>query len=323
MHKYKKLGFLLLIFGVIFYGCDAGNTDVIQEGEYYLYYTNKEGTELTTMTFTPESQETLEVAKEMLSRLSSNTSDITKVKTIPTGVAVEEINIADNIASITFSSEFLELDAIDNIISRSSVVLTLTQLSDIQYVRMYAGGEELKDQSGNSIGAMQAGDFINATADIVNLYTKTDITLYFTNEKGDMLKPYTYESVISNKMSVEKYIVEQLINGPTEAGYGRVISDKVELIGVTTKDDICYVNLGTNFLEESMDIKSEITIYSIVNSLSELSYINKVQIMVNGETDKSYHSSISLSEALFRNLDYIEEFSDETTISIIEEMIID
>jgi len=42
-------------------------------------------------------------------------------------------------------------------------------------------------------------------------------------------------------------------------------------------------------------VSSEVTIYSIVNSLVELDNVNKVQILVNGESEISYRESISLT----------------------------
>lgn len=60
-----------------------------------------------------------------------------------------------------------------------------------------------------------------------------------------------------------------------------------------------------------------IVIYSIVNSLSELSTISKVQISVNGDTSGVYRDSFRLEDMYERNLDYLggqadtEEFTEE------------
>lgn len=46
-----------------------------------------------------------------------------------------------------------------------------------------------------------------------------------------------------------------------------------------------------------------IPIYSIVNSLSGLTSVNKVQITINGSTDVMFRDSISLNTMFERNLD--------------------
>lgn len=311
LSKIKKLCFFFLLLVIGLSGCSKDKEETTKEGQYYLYYTNKEGTELRPSIYTPENKEFTNVAKDMLSLLSENTSDIEKVKTIPTDVKIDRFDVQDKVAYVTFNSAYHKLDSTQDIICRGSVVLTLTQLKEIEAIRFYVDGESLTDKSGAVIEELRASDFVDTEADIINNYTKLNVTLYFANPEGNLLKPYVYEGAISNKSSVEKYIVEQLIAGPKEKEeYRKTIDKKVELIGVTTKDDICYVNFGPNFLTESMDIKEEITVYSIVNSLCELSHINKVQILINGEIDKTYHDKISLKDAFFRNLDYIEEYSD-------------
>ena len=50
---------------------------------------------------------------------------------------------------------------------------------------------------------------------------------------------------------------------------------------------------------------SEVTIYSITNSLVELPNVNKVQIAVDGETNISYRENVSLNTVFERNLDLL------------------
>ena len=47
------------------------------------------------------------------------------------------------------------------------------------------------------------------------------------------------------------------------------------------------------------------TIYSITNSLVELSNINKVQISVDGETNITFREKFNLSDLFERNLDLL------------------
>ena len=111
------------------------------------------------------------------------------------------------------------------------------------------------------------------------------------------------------RMVLEKLVVERLIAGPdaeNEELYP-VINPATKVLGVTVKDGTCYVNLDNGFLTQTYNVSAEVQIYSIVNSLVELSNINKVQIAVNGNTDMIFREKISLSNVFDRNLDLVYE----------------
>ena len=66
------------------------------------------------------------------------------------------------------------------------------------------------------------------------------------------------------------------------------------------------MNFDSTFLEEALGVTPEVQLYSVVNSLVELPYVNKVQISINGETDRKFRDYVSLRDAFNRNLDLIE-----------------
>lgn len=80
-----------------------------------------------------------------------------------------------------------------------------------------------------------------------------------------------------------------------------------KLLSVTTVDGVCYVNFDAGFTNQDYEIQEPIVIYSIVDSLSELSTVSKVQISVNGSTKGVYRDSYKLDKIYDRNLDYLEE----------------
>lgn len=70
------------------------------------------------------------------------------------------------------------------------------------------------------------------------------------------------------------------------------------------------MNFDASFLNNSLDVKEYIPVYSIVNSLAAVSSVNKVQIAVNGSQDVMFRDSISLNQLFERNLDYNAENED-------------
>ena len=85
------------------------------------------------------------------------------------------------------------------------------------------------------------------------------------------------------------------------------INPETGVVSVSIKDGICYVNLDQNFLTQVYNVTSEVTIYSITNSLIELGGVNQVQIMVEGESNLMYREKISLDTLFERNLELIEK----------------
>ena len=159
------------------------------------------------------------------------------------------------------------------------------------------------------MGPLNAESFVENMGDEINMYTETTLDLYFANAEGDKLVDEMVAIRYSSNMSVEKLVLEQLIRGPiTKDAYPTIPSD-TKILSVSTKDGICYVNFDEGFLGQGYNVLEEIPIYSIVNSLTEIPGINKVQILINGETNRVFQESIRFETIFERNLDLIEEGS--------------
>ena len=55
------------------------------------------------------------------------------------------------------------------------------------------------------------------------------------------------------------------------------------LNSIMIRDNVCYVDFSKEFMNVQAEVNSEIVIYSIVNTLCELSDVNKVQFTIDGE----------------------------------------
>ena len=96
-----------------------------------------------------------------------------------------------------------------------------------------------------------------------------------------------------------------MIKAPNGEGIFPTINPETKVANVTVKDNICYVNLDESFLTQIYPVTPEATIYSIVNSLTGLNNVKKVQILLNGETNVIYREKLDLSTYFERNLDII------------------
>ena len=123
--------------------------------------------------------------------------------------------------------------------------------------------------------------------------------MYFADKDGNRLVPHTVECVYNSNISMDKLVVERLIDGPEngdsdESGYATIGSD-TQILSVTTQDGVCYVNLNGGFLNRKGNVTPEVAVYSIVDSLTEIPGVNRVQISIEGNSDLNYMETISLS----------------------------
>ena len=129
--------------------------------------------------------------------------------------------------------------------------------------------------------------------------------MYFTDAAGEKLYPEKREVMHNINTSVERVVLEELIGGPEQEGLAPTLDPGTKLLNVSVNENVCYLNFDTTFLTNSQEVNEYIPIYSIVNSLSELSSVNRVQITINGEQNVKFRDSVSLNTLFERNLDYI------------------
>ena len=80
------------------------------------------------------------------------------------------------------------------------------------------------------------------------------------------------------------------------------------MVRTIIKDNVCYVDLSAEFQKNHLGgEKSEIlTIYSIVNSLQNVSGVRYVQFLIEGERVEYYKSYVELDGFLTGDLTLVE-----------------
>ncbi|SCY83825.1 GerMN domain-containing protein [Alkaliphilus peptidifermentans] len=128
------------------------------------------------------------------------------------------------------------------------------------------------------------------------------ITLYFADFNNEHLVK-EIRAVERINESKEESILRELMKGPMDRQLQPTIPNQVKLYSIITVDDTTYINFSKEFATnfrggESSEIT---TIYSIVNSLTELRHVDWVKIQVEGERLDIYQNHMTLKEAYGRN----------------------
>lgn len=286
-------------------GCTGcGNKNKDDSSGIKVYYISNE--KLVTEQYQNRCDKGEQLVEELLGRLTEQGNVKGNKSAVPEEVSVQGYSIVDGIAKVDFNQKYYELSPKRELLCRAAVVLTLIKIKDVEYVAFTVNNEPCKGKDGRLLNTMDEADFVS---DIGNKREKpaSDFVLYFANEDGTALKEYKLYDVSYGDRTKEQFILNQLIKGPEKSGYTFTISPKVKVLSIVTANNICYVDFDENFLTEQSQVSGKIVIYSIVNALSELDEVHKVQISVKGETSIKYKNEISLEHPFIRNLDIIEQ----------------
>mgnify|MGYP002274225196 FL=1 len=298
-------GCILAVF--LLAGC--GNDEV--SSEYNIEYLNKDKTKIVDVPYEPEASDTDGMIKEFLAKLSSDSDNVEYRKPIPNGVEVTDYSLDGVMLSIHFDADYSSMTEVEEVLCRAAVVLTMTQIPGVDCVSFYVADAPLTDIRGNIVGSMNQDSFIENPGEQINSSQKATLKLYFSNKAGTRLVPETREVHYSSNISLEKLVMEQLIEGPRKSGLLATIPSETKLITITVVDGVCYVNLDEMFLNQNQEISEPVVLYSIVDSLTELTGIDKVQISINGDTSGKCRYTYKLSKMYKADDRLVTKESDE------------
>lgn len=272
-------------------------------------YLNKKETKLVTETHYLESTDTKDMIVEVLTLLCSVPDNKELKATLTSGINIITYSYDGEQVIVSLGEKYKELSGTTEVLTRAALVRSLTNIPDVNYVMLTVNGESLTDLSGNAIGAMTADMFVNnAGTQVEKVESKVTLRLYFANETGDGLvavnRELTHNADLSN-VSMEKLVVEQLISGPASDETFPTVSPDTKLVNITVKDGVCYLTFDSAMLTAVDNVTTDVTIYSIVNSLVELSNINKVQISIDGNKDGKFRDKYEASTIFERNLSLV------------------
>lgn len=315
-----KIKLLLLCGAVLMLFSSCAQRKSMWEGGDYIYGINSDYTKIMKIAYEFPKGDVEEIVSDMLTELARPVENIEYLPAIPENVRVQKYEVDQEIAYIDFSKEYLEIQMLEEKLTRAAVVQSLLQIKGISGVWISVDGERLKNSEGKSVGLLTADDFVQNAGSSPSSYQTDTLTLYFANKGGDKLVEQKVDVKYNSNISKEKLIVEKLMAGPKkgEEAYPTLNPDAT-LLSVTTKDGICYVNFDSQFLNSVYDIMPELTIYSLVNSLVEGTSAETVQITVNGEKNVVYKEKIDLSQPLLEEMSWLQKPEEESGEKTTEE----
>lgn len=301
----KWLWILLLTIPLLMAGCREQQQ--VDESGYRIWYINQDETCLKYENKELQSKNEEGLLREMMEVMRETPTDDELKPVIPEDVTLLNFDFEHNQLYLDFSPEYKKMPKVYEVLCRAAIVRTMGQIDGVEYVDFQVNGEPLTDLEGKEIGLMNEDQFIENAGEEINAYKTADLTLYFANKAGDKLVGQRVAMEYNSNISLEKLIVEQLIAGPPFEGAYPTIPSETKLLNISIKDNICYVNLDEGFLGTGYNVIESIPVYSIVNSLIENTDAQKVQISINGETNRMFRESINFDTIFEKNEGLIEQ----------------
>lgn len=282
--------------GIGFTGCNHDNSEH-ESGAFILYQVADDGMGLKKTQFNTiaDGDDTVDAVSELLANYKT--------------VDIREFEIREKQLSIYFSAAYNNLHDIDEVLLRAAIVKTLCQVDGVEYVEFFVENESLAID-GEPVGVMSDLTIMDSIGG--NGYTQNKyVTLFFSDLSGTGMKEVTVSLTYDMTVPLARLLVEQLLAGPEKvegvntSDVRAAIPDGTVLNSLSIRDNVCYVDFSKEFVNIQAEVKSEIVLYSIVNTLCELPDVNKVQFTVDGGQQESYGDMKNFDAPFERNLDLV------------------
>ena len=121
-------------------------------------------------------------------------------------------------------------------------------------------------------------------------YRQTIVNLYFLNEEtNELLAEARLVDVAVLVNEPYETLMQLLIDGPKNEKLKKLIPDGVKISKTELQGDCIIIDLSEEFLNINQDenLKNK-TVNSIVNTLTELTEVNSVKFLINGQENDNF-----------------------------------
>lgn len=308
----KKLWILLLISLVGIAGC---STEPMKKSDMQIYYfdtINHTLNKATLLNDTLDQYTELQQVEYIIAQLNSGLASgqpNNQTQSL-TQLPIKNYEVQERVVKINLTEAYYRLPIDQKIGIRVAIVYSLTELPFIDGVEFSVEQVPLVTATGKIVGVIYRND-IKEEALEPNPATKTYVlNVYFANKEGKLVKE-VHSITGSHSSKEEKLILEELIQGPKSNELVATLPNNVKINTIDTLNGVCQVDLSfdskTRFFKN--DQMRYLTIYSIVNSLTELPKIKKVIISIDGKENIKF-GPIELPKTFERSEAYVSKEAD-------------
>ena len=136
-----------------------------------------------------------------------------------------------------------------------------------------------------------------------------EVTLYFADQERTMLVKETRTVTLSATEPLPDRILKCLQEGPEEEDHLPVLPEEMDPPEIYQLKGVLYVNMDRSFAQQFVGTSrsGELMVYAIVDSLTEIGSVTRVQLLIEGERWDEFPGGIRIDEPLKRREELIKQ----------------
>ncbi len=278
-----KRGLLLLLAAALLAagGCAAREGGSGKGAEYLIYYSalsdqeGKSAVEGETHAL-PLERETVPGLMELL--LTPPDSD-KLTSPFPAGLRLRSWELEEGRLHLDLSEEYDRLSGVDLTLADACLILTFSQMEEVESVYVTVEGRELPYRS---IQQLSAGDILLAGG--ADEPMAMGIDLWYLRTGGQALGVERRQIVKTADQTLVQAVLAAWAEGPEREGLRSCLPEGGEIRSVELRDGVCVVDLSQSYMDglPSAEKTAALTVYALVNTLCELDGVEAVQLYVEG-----------------------------------------
>ena len=205
---------------------------------------------------------------------------------IPKGTKINEVICGDDLVTVDFSKEILNVSVNHEKHMISSIVYTIIDLVDVKGVSILVDGEVLRSypNTGEVFGSVLNKSIgINNRYDITSRKDINRVILYYVDLIDEDIYYVPVTKYINDDREKVKIIIEELKSSYlSEVNLMSFLNSNVNLIDYNVENEIFFLNFDDYLFDNNDKILEEV-MYTISYSIFDNYDVNMVMFLVNGE----------------------------------------
>ncbi len=202
------------------------------------------------------------------------------VSALPRTLSLRSVGISDADVYIDLSIQYMQLPAASRSVANACITNTLCSIDGVE--RVFISCEGMPPTPYNM------SDFVTDKPHVY--YNTQTINLYFADESFEGLVRNTITSSTSQNKPIERIAISALIAGPETGTARKAVPDGTALNDIYIKDGVCIIDVSPEFVLNAEHSKTSeaVTLFSIVNTMTELPLVNSVKFLIDGNEGYGY-----------------------------------
>ena len=216
---------------------------------------------------------------------------------LPPGTALLGYTIYDHVLTLRFNKNLAELTGVDLTVAAGCLARTFLPMTGSEVLILTANGELLGSNPSMTL-TLQDLSLRDDSLDLLH----TEFPVYYASSDRKFLIRQTVTARHASSEELILYLLEQLLTPPEGSDLRTALPSGTRFLSATVADGLCTVDVSQEFDSRRFYSMSSrcLSLLSVVNTLTSLEEIDRVEFTVEGDPLIQY-GSLTITEPLVRD----------------------